>query len=357
LLEMNRNIGAVLGVQLVVDALKLTPANPGFLDARDGILSALDDRRDAGLLTQAEYETTRNGIWQAFAKFGMGPDARSNGASLSGIVADFSLPSPPEPPSPPSPPSTSDIHVETMPNLSIPDAQTVGVESVLTVSESGRIKTISVSVKITHTYIGDLLVTLISPQGNRVILHSRMGGSTNNLFKVYRSDDVPSLAALIGEEAQGSWRLHIADLAGLDLGQLDRWSIDLSLEAVTQVVRNSATPGLSIPDNDPAGVSSQIQIALSGTVEGVKVGIDITHTYIGDLKVELVSPSGQRAILHQQSGGSQDNLIRTYDSLTSPALSPLMGESTQGDWVLEVRDLLGQDVGKFNQWDLELMVR
>lgn len=43
LLEMNRNIGTLLGVQLVVDALKLTPANPSFLDSRDAILDALDN--------------------------------------------------------------------------------------------------------------------------------------------------------------------------------------------------------------------------------------------------------------------------------------------------------------------------
>jgi extracellular elastinolytic metalloproteinase len=51
LLEMNRNIGANLGVQLVVDALKLTPANPSFLDARDAILAALDAMLTVGDLT------------------------------------------------------------------------------------------------------------------------------------------------------------------------------------------------------------------------------------------------------------------------------------------------------------------
>jgi extracellular elastinolytic metalloproteinase len=44
LLEMNRKVGAKLGVQLVVDALKLSPANPSFLDMRDAILAALDNK-------------------------------------------------------------------------------------------------------------------------------------------------------------------------------------------------------------------------------------------------------------------------------------------------------------------------
>jgi len=104
LMEMNRRIGATLGMQLVVDALKLSPANPSFLDMRDSILAALDNKRAAGQLSSNEHATARRGIWETFAKFGMGPGARSNGASLSGIVADFNTP--PETPEPTEPPTT-----------------------------------------------------------------------------------------------------------------------------------------------------------------------------------------------------------------------------------------------------------
>lgn len=92
LMEMNRNITTNLGVQLVVDALKLSPSNPSFLDMRDSILAALDAMLEAGMLSSAHHSETLQGIWAAFAKFGMGPNARSNGASLSGIIADFQSP-------------------------------------------------------------------------------------------------------------------------------------------------------------------------------------------------------------------------------------------------------------------------
>jgi extracellular elastinolytic metalloproteinase len=77
-MEMNRTIGANLGVQLVVDALKLTPANPSFLDARDAILVALDAMRNTGRLSSSNFVDARNGVWTVFARFGMGPGARSN---------------------------------------------------------------------------------------------------------------------------------------------------------------------------------------------------------------------------------------------------------------------------------------
>lgn len=93
LMQMTRNIGnEQLGVQLVVDALKLSPSNPSFLDMRDSILRALDDKLFVGQLNFSDYFTALRGIWLAFAKFGMGPAAQSNGAQLSGIVADFRPP-------------------------------------------------------------------------------------------------------------------------------------------------------------------------------------------------------------------------------------------------------------------------
>ena len=67
-----------------------------------------------------------------------------------------------------------------------------------------------------------------------------------------------------------------------------------------------------------------------------------------------MAPSGQQAVLHNQSGGSQDNLIRTYDSASTPALQGLVGQSIQGNWVLRVTDLVGQNIGKLNAWTLEL---
>ena len=92
LMEMSRRVGKNLAVQLVVDALKLSPANPSFLNMRDAILGALDHMRAAGQLGDDQHASTLEGIWAAFAQFGMGPGAGSNGAQLTGIVADTSTP-------------------------------------------------------------------------------------------------------------------------------------------------------------------------------------------------------------------------------------------------------------------------
>jgi extracellular elastinolytic metalloproteinase len=349
LMEMNRNIGDNLGVQLVVDALKLTPANPSFLDGRDAILTAIDDMLESGDLSSDAHDSARRGIWEAFARFGMGPDAQSFGASLAGIVVDFNTP-PFEEPELPEP----DVRVEAAPNLAIPDNQPAGVSSTLSVSQAGRIARLTVAVDIAHTFIGDLRVSLTTPEGSTVMLHNRSGGRADNLVESYKNEDIPALAAILGEPAQGLWTLHVADLAGVDVGTLRSWRLEIDLEGATQSIQAEATPAIAIPDDDPIGVSNSIDIAQSGTAQVIRVSVDITHTFIGDLRVELVAPSGQQVILHSQFGGGQDNLIRTYDSISNAALAGLVGQPIQGSWVLRVADLLGQDTGKFNRWSLEL---
>jgi extracellular elastinolytic metalloproteinase len=92
LMDVNRRIGKELAVPLVVDALKLSPANPSFLNMRDAILTALDNMLAGGMLDAAQHETARTELWTSFAKFGMGPAASSNGALLTGIAADFDVP-------------------------------------------------------------------------------------------------------------------------------------------------------------------------------------------------------------------------------------------------------------------------
>jgi extracellular elastinolytic metalloproteinase len=101
LMKMNRDFGTELGDrvkghqlgwQIVVDGLKLTPANPSMLNARDGILKALKDRNSAGMLSDGDFEKTNRAAWKAFARFGMGPNASSIGASLDGVVEDLNPP-------------------------------------------------------------------------------------------------------------------------------------------------------------------------------------------------------------------------------------------------------------------------
>lgn len=122
-----------------------------------------------------------------------------------------------------------------------------------------------------------------------------------------------------------------------------------------QAEHAEVAPNLTIPDDDPTGIGSALTFNHAGTARQLRLSLDIEHTYVGDLRVELLSPSGRRALLHGQTGGDADNLSVTYDS-SEPAspLIPLLGQPVQGNWILRVTDLVGQDTGKLNRWSLDL---
>jgi subtilisin-like proprotein convertase family protein len=213
-------IGDVFAVGLVVDALKLSPANPSLLDMRDAILLALDHKLAADQLTTPEHTSVRRKIWTVFARFGMGINAQSNGPFLSGIIASTTAPPVTTP---------AQVRIESTPNLNIPDRDLAGVTDTLEILEDGRVARMSVSVDIRHTFIGDLRVRVSSPGGKTAILHRGTGGSANDLIGSFSTDDTTSLADLIGEEVHGNWELNVADTVGEDFGTLRRWTLDVEL--------------------------------------------------------------------------------------------------------------------------------
>lgn len=344
LMEMNRKVGKALALQLVVDALKLSPANPSFLDMRDAIIQALEMKLAAGQITSERHAVAMQGIRDAFGKFGMGPGARSNGASLEGIQADFSTPAA-------SP--VSSVRGEANPNLAIPDNLPTGLASTIRITDARRVKRINVSVDIAHSFIGDLRVILRSPSGTEAVLHDRTGASARDLVASFTSEGLPELQAFTGETIQGDWTLSVVDTAPADEGTLRKWGLEIGIDTAEQTVEEETAPGRSIPDSDPAGISSAISVSATGSARKIAVGVDISHTFIGDLRVELTSPGGQTAVLHDKTGGNAQNLITTFDS-SAGALAALLNQPITGVWRLTVRDLAAGDVGKLNRWTLQI---
>jgi len=120
-----------------------------------------------------------------------------------------------------------EINVEEAISQKIPDNQKAGITRSFDIDAPGKVKSVEVSVDITHTYIGDLKVTLESPKGTSIVLHNRFGAGQDNLKKTYSADKTPKLAMLAGETIKGKWSLKVADLAALDKGQLNRWSLKI----------------------------------------------------------------------------------------------------------------------------------
>ncbi|MFV2058306.1 MAG: proprotein convertase P-domain-containing protein, partial [Thiohalomonadales bacterium] len=242
---------------------------------------------------------------------------------------------------------------DSSPDKSIPDNNTKGIKDKIVSQDDFVISNIKVSVDITHTYIADLLITLISPSGTSVVLHDRAGGSVDDIQAEYNVQSVAGLVAFSGEPVNGEWVLHAQDLAPADRGRLKNWSLDIDGK-VDSSVRVEENPGIIIPDNDPVGIERVLTVSGAGQLDSIVVALDITHTYISDLIVELVSPANTSVILHNRIGGSSNNIIKTYSMMNTSNLQNLRGDSVNGDWKLKVSDLEGIDRGKLNKWALKL---
>jgi subtilisin-like proprotein convertase family protein len=104
----------------------------------------------------------------------------------------------------------------------IPDNNTTGITSVLPVTGNGTVGSLSLSLNITHTFIGDLVVTLIAPDGTSFIVSNRAGGATQNLIITNQA-----ITAFNGHTAAGTWQLKVQDLAAVDVGTLNSWSLTI----------------------------------------------------------------------------------------------------------------------------------
>ena len=195
---------------------------------------------------------------------------------------------------------------------------------------------------------------LDAPSGGSVLLHDRKGGRTHDLKGTFDVTSTPELRNVLGQSVQGEWILTVQDLAPADKGRLNRWELEIQGKTDTAIDLEDS-PGVNIPDNDPNGIERTLGTNASGQVKGLSVSVDITHTFIGDLVVTLISPAGTSVDLHQRTGGSADNIIRTYTPESVPGLEALLDKPIQGNWKLKVADLAGRDVGKLNRWSLKIV--
>lgn len=245
------------------------------------------------------------------------------------------------------------FRADSSPDKSIPDNNSRGIKDKIISPDDFVISNIKVSVDITHSYVGDLRVTLTSPSGTPVVLHDRVGGSANDLSAEFDMRSIPALYTLSGESVAGAWVLHVQDLASMDRGRLKGWSLDVSGEAESSIVVEES-PGIIIPDNRQRGIERVLTVSETARLDSLIVELDITHTYIGDLLVELVSPDNTSVLLHNRLGGSANNIIKTYTMTSTGTLQDLRGESIKGDWRLRVADHAGADQGKLNRWALKM---
>ena len=131
----------------------------------------------------------------------------------------------------------------------------------------------------------------------------------------------------------------------------------------TSVTKNAAV-GVAIPDNDPAGVNRTINVTAGEAaqpLEGIEVGLTLTHDRAGELTATLSSPSTMASkILYSTSHLSADRQDATKLSNTSLTFltNAFWGENAAGNWTLNVADIddTNSTVGTWNSYNVKFLM-
>lgn len=126
--------------------------------------------------------------------------------------------------------------------------------------------------------------------------------------------------------------------------------------AASRQIQQQNTTSVAIPDYNPQGAISSVQIAEPATVRDIQVSVVIEHPFMGDLEIRLISPAGQTILLQSRTLGRRQGLQATYNLQTTPLLKRVLNQPAPGQWRLQVIDFAREDTGTLKSWQLVLSV-
>ncbi len=167
----------------------------------------------------------------------------------------------------------------------IPDGDLAGVLSTIEVPDSLLLTSASVTVNIAHPSSGNLRLDAVSARGSTAVLPNGRGWRYPD---VHQTVSVP---AYVGQNSQGTWSLHVTDIASWYTGFIQDWSITLTGVPAAPPSADSTPPSVELvgPGN---GADVRGHVALTATaaddvavsevrffVDGQRVGIATQAPY------------------------------------------------------------------------------
>jgi subtilisin-like proprotein convertase family protein len=246
------------------------------------------------------------------------------------------------------------VSATTTSNLAIPDASPTGITSTAALVGGVLIDRVQVTLDIRHSWIGDLVVSLVSPKGTESVLLDRPGTPALNVGGLDMNDlrFTVSSNAFWGENSGGVWRLKVSDRAGSDTGSLASWSISARGDTATddtvwvftdsfaQLVaanplRGTITDAIGNDTINAAAVSGSVVLDLAkgaGTIGGAALklgaGTRIETVFSGD-GADTLAGDG---FANRFSGGRGDDTIDGGGGLDTASFAVVAEEATIG-WV------------------------
>jgi subtilisin-like proprotein convertase family protein len=121
---------------------------------------------------------------------------------------------------------------------------------------------------------------------------------------------------------------------------------------------SSGAISVAIPDNSVTGASSSVSVPANPVhvIEAVQIRVNLTHTFTGDLAIELTSPLGTRSVLKNGrdqfvgSTGTGDINLSNMVLLSNA----FYGENPAGSWTIRIVDTFAADTGTLTNWAIRV---
>jgi len=219
------------------------------------------------------------------------------------------------------------------PSVAIPDGGGASSYATSTINMGGglSIDHVEVDLNISHTWIGDLYVTLTSPDGTTSVLIDRPGQRADWVYGSSQDnvDFTFSSTQHWGEDGTGTWTLQVHDYVGDDAGVLNDWTLRLFGDTATaddsyiytdqygsftgDAGRKTLSDTGGTDTINAAAVSTAVAIDLAAggasTIAGnmltIAAGTAIENALGGDGADTLIGNTGNNAL----SGGRGDDTL------------------------------------------------
>ena len=137
--------------------------------------------------------------------------------------------------------------------------------------------------------------------------------------------------------------------AGAAVTMAKNYSVNLGTFTDTGFISPSGGLPAPIPDNSAIGVSSFITVPSGpvSVIEAVQIRVSLTHSFLGDLGIEVISPAGTRSVIKYIEDGYFNAQNMSNQIFLTNAF---YGESPVGTWTIKVVDALMFDTGTLTGW-------
>ena len=211
----------------------------------------------------------------------------------------------------------SEYYVCSSPALAIPDNNATGVSDAIAIALGGgeTVSEVEVFVDITHTWRGDLIVSLMSPNGTSVTLHNRTGSLDDDIYGWYPDELAPEgdLGLFAGEDLDGDWTLTVSDNAGADTGMLNEWCLRIVYGGGSTAVGDApATFRLGANYPNPFNPSTTIKFAVPRTGHASLDVYDLAGRHVRTLISGELAANEYTVIWDGKNGAGRQVASGTY---------------------------------------------